>query len=111
MAVAQFVELLLPIPEVRGSNPVIGKNLCIEHLSIYCQLYWKDKNKEKRGRVWPIFKKQLIFVHHKILQMTGFESQISTELQPLPNPSTFYLIVSPILISANNNTVMMLFVM
>ena len=25
--VAQLVEQLLPIPEVRGSNPVIGKNL------------------------------------------------------------------------------------
>ena len=25
--VAQLVERLLPIPEVRGSNPVIGKNL------------------------------------------------------------------------------------
>ena len=27
--VAQLVERLLPIPEVRGSNPVIGKNLFI----------------------------------------------------------------------------------
>ena len=26
---AQLVERLLPIPEVRGSNPVIGKNLYI----------------------------------------------------------------------------------
>ena len=28
MVVAQLVERLLPIPEVRSSNPVIGKNLC-----------------------------------------------------------------------------------
>ena len=42
---AQLVERLLPIAEVRGSNPVIGKNL---YWTFYCQLCWKDKNKEKR---------------------------------------------------------------
>ena len=49
--VAQLVERSIPIPEVRGSNPVIGKNLfwtftvnCIE----------KTKMK-KSGREWPIF--------------------------------------------------------
>ena len=31
VVVAQLVERLLPVPEVRGSNPVIGKNL----LNIY----------------------------------------------------------------------------
>ena len=31
VVVAQLVERLLPIPEVRGSNPVIDKNF-IEHL-------------------------------------------------------------------------------
>ena len=39
LVVAQLVELSLLIPEVRDSNPVIGKNLHIEHLFIYCQLY------------------------------------------------------------------------
>ena len=41
VVVAQLVERLLPIPEVRGSNPVIGKNLygtftvnCIEKTKI-----------------------------------------------------------------------------
>ena len=24
-------------------------------LNIYCQLHWKDENKEKRGREWPLF--------------------------------------------------------
>ena len=43
MVVAQLVEQSLLIPEVRGSNPVIGKIL----RNIYCQLYWKDDNKEK----------------------------------------------------------------
>ena len=25
---------------------------------VYCKLCWKDENKEKRGRVWPIFNHQ-----------------------------------------------------
>ena len=54
VVVAQLVEQLLPTPKVRGSNPVIGK---IYWTSVYCQLYWKDENKLKRGREWPIFKK------------------------------------------------------
>ena len=29
VVVAQLAERLLPVPEVRGSNPVIGKNLLI----------------------------------------------------------------------------------
>ena len=55
VVVAQLVERSLPIPEVRGSNPVIGK---IYWTFVYCQLcIEKTKNKEKRGRKWPIFKK------------------------------------------------------
>ena len=41
VVVAQLVEQLLTIPEVRGSNPVIGKNLfiSIEHLfTVNCVL-------------------------------------------------------------------------
>ena len=53
----QLVERSLPIPEVRGLNPVIGKNLFIYWTFVYCQLYWKDENKEKRGWEWPILKK------------------------------------------------------
>ena len=45
VVVAQLVEWLLPIPEVRFSNPVIGK---IYWIFVYCQLYWKDENKKKR---------------------------------------------------------------
>ena len=55
VVVAQLVERSLPIPKVCGSNPVIGK---IYWTFIYCQLYWKDENKEKRGREWPIFFKK-----------------------------------------------------
>ena len=33
VVVTQLVERSLPIPEVRGSNPVVGKNLII--LNIY----------------------------------------------------------------------------
>ena len=56
VVVAQLVERSLPIPEVRGSNPVIGKNLyrtftvnCIE----------KTKIKKKRPGM-AHFKKKLI---------------------------------------------------
>ena len=44
--VAQLVERLLPIPDVRSTNPVIDKKII---LNIYCQLYWKDENKEKEA--------------------------------------------------------------
>ena len=47
--VAQLVERSLPIPEVHGSNPVIGKNLFILNI---CLLSNED------GREWPIFKKK-----------------------------------------------------
>ena len=55
VVVAQLVERLLPIPEIRGSNPVIG-------YIIYYQLYLKnciEKTKiKKRGRDWPNFFKK-----------------------------------------------------
>ena len=54
VVVAQVVEQSLLISKVRGSNPVIGK---IYWAFVYCQLYWKDENKEKRGPEWHIFKK------------------------------------------------------
>ena len=49
---AQLVEWSLLIPEVRSSNPVIGK-IYIEHLfTINCM----EKTKiNKRGREWPTF--------------------------------------------------------
>ena len=27
--------------------------------NVYCQLYWKDENKENRGQEWPIFLRKL----------------------------------------------------
>ena len=60
VVVAQLVERLLPTPEVRGSNPVTG------NIYVHYQLYWKDENKEKRGREWPNFflkkQKQIIII-------------------------------------------------
>ena len=50
VVVAQLVERSLTIPEVRGSNPVIGKKII---LNIYCQLYWTDENKEKEADNGP----------------------------------------------------------
>ena len=54
MVVAQLVERLFPIPEVRGSNPVIGK---IYWTIVYCIEKTKIK---KKGPKWPIFKKKLV---------------------------------------------------
>ena len=53
VVVAQLVERSLPMPEVRGSNPVIGKNI----LNIYLlsTVYWKDENKEKEAGNGPFF--------------------------------------------------------
>ena len=55
VVVAQLVEWSLPTREVGRSNPGIGKKL--SWIFVYCQLYWKDENKEKRGVDWPIFQK------------------------------------------------------
>ena len=55
VVVAELVELLLPILEVHRSNPVIGKLLYGKF--VYCQLYWKDENKEKEAGNGPLFKK------------------------------------------------------
>ena len=53
--VAQLVERSLPTPEVRSSNPVIGKLLYRYRTLFYCQLCWMDKIKEKgAGNGWPI---------------------------------------------------------
>ena len=52
MVVVQLVEWPLPKPEVCNSNPVIGKNLCIEHFfTVNC--IEKAKIKKKRGRNGP----------------------------------------------------------
>ena len=61
VVVAQLVERSLPIPEVRGLNPVIGKKfIYILSICLLSTVYRKDENKEKRGREWPI--KKLIWV-------------------------------------------------
>ena len=52
VVVAHLVDRSLPIPEVRGSNLVIGKKL---YWTFYYQLYWKDENKEKEARNVPLF--------------------------------------------------------
>ena len=58
VVVAQLVERSLPIPEVRGSNPVIGKKLLT--IIVYCQLcIEKTKNKEKEAGNGPFFLKKI----------------------------------------------------
>ena len=54
--VAQLVERSLPIPEIRGSNPVIGK---IYWTFVYCQLcVEKTKIRRKEAGNGPFFKKE-----------------------------------------------------
>ena len=48
VVVPHVTERLLPIQEVWGLNPVIGTKLYWTF--IYCDLYWKEDNKDKRGR-------------------------------------------------------------
>ena len=57
VCLAQLGERSLPIPEVCGSNPVIGK---IYWTFVYCQLcIEKTKINKKRGREWPIFLRKI----------------------------------------------------
>ena len=58
VVVAQLVERWLPIPEVRGSIPVTCKKILTLNICILSTVFWKDKNKEKRGWEWPLFKKK-----------------------------------------------------
>ena len=57
--VAQFVEWSLQIPEVHGSNPVIGKNIFILNICLMSTVYWKDNNKEKEAGNGPFLKKPI----------------------------------------------------
>ena len=57
VVVAQLVELSFPVPEVHGSNPNTAK--LGYRTFVYCQLYWKDKNKAKEAVNWPFLNKLL----------------------------------------------------
>ena len=59
MVVAQLIERSLPIPEVRGSNPVIDK-ICIEHLFIV-NCIEKTKIKKNMPGMSHFFKKKQTF--------------------------------------------------
>ena len=56
------VAQLLLIPEVRGSNPVIGKNLSILNICLLSTVYWKDENKEKDAGNGPFLKNMSLLV-------------------------------------------------
>ena len=60
VVVAQLVERLLPIPEICGLNPVIGKKLLIYWTFVYCQMcIEKTKIKQNRPGMAHFFKKVL----------------------------------------------------
>ena len=60
---AQLVEQLLPIPVVRGSNPVIGKNY-LNQTFVYCQLCI-EKTKIKKTRPGMAQFKKIDLRHYK----------------------------------------------
>ena len=66
VVVAQLVEWSLLIPEVRGSNPVIGKNLYIMNICLLSTVCWKDQNKEKKAVNGPFKKIAIIQVFSKM---------------------------------------------
>ena len=76
VVVAQLVEWLLPIPEVRGSNPVIGKNLLISNICLLSTVYWKDENKEKEAGDGPFKKGACYFNHLDTLKNKGTPSRL-----------------------------------
>ena len=55
---AQLVERSLPIPEILGSNPVIGKTLLIYLTFVYCQLCIEKMKIEKKEAGNGPFKKK-----------------------------------------------------
>ena len=57
VVVAQLVGRSLPIPKVRSSNPVIGKNLYIYWKFVYCQLCIEKTKKRKKRPGMAHFKK------------------------------------------------------
>ena len=66
MALAQLVEWSLPTPEIRGSNPVIGK---ITNYRLYIKkLKRKDENEDKKRPGLAQFKNKhfAIFVENNI---------------------------------------------
>ena len=50
---AQLVDQLIPIPEFRGLNPVIGKKIFILNICLLSTVYIKDENKEKEAGIDP----------------------------------------------------------
>ena len=67
-------------------------------LNIYCQLYWKDKNKEKRGRSWPI-KNNLRWFHHIMCQPVAVhQSTFVEKLRYLAAGSSFFSCPSRIIL-------------
>ena len=55
VVLAQLAEYLLPIPEVRNSNPVSGDFLY--RTFIYCQLYWKENVLKRKKSPGPLKKR------------------------------------------------------
>ena len=66
VVVAQLVERALPIPEVRGLNPVIGNNLCLYWTFVYCQLCIEKTKIRKKRPGMAHFKKLNLQLSHPL---------------------------------------------
>ena len=87
VVVAQLVERSLPIPEIRGSNPAIGKNLFIYWTIDYCQL-WVEKTKIKKKR--PKKRPKTIFNFEILFRNRNVERKKRCNFAPSVWRSTFF---------------------
>ena len=84
VVVTQWVERLLPVPEVRSSNPGIGK-IYIEHLfTVNCN----EKTKIKRLRMVHFLKIMVGWVSDCRFTLTSFLAFSESILKPLQNVLT-----------------------
>ena len=84
VVVAQLVERSLPLPEVHGSNPVIGKPLY--RTFNFCQLHRKDENEAKEAGNGPFFK--IVTVSHdcqKSFELLVPDCQVPLDGYPPPD--------------------------
>ena len=85
-SVAQLVERLLLISEVRGSNPVIGKNLFIFNICLVSTVYWKDETKEKEAGNDPFLKNVLASFWVRAHSCENLHFRVTSSYKQIPAP-------------------------
>ena len=54
-------------------------NFYIGHLYVYCQLYWKDENKEKEAGNDPFLKKEMAL--QKVQDLSIYKAKLNIKIQ------------------------------